>query len=447
MGRGKVQIIDVLYIGDMHIMNKKFLAIISLLLCIASLLSCVSCSADSDGEYSESSTNWYSGGYSDTSNATSVEKATEKKTEKVTKKTTQKKTETTLVPGVSKADTPLSAKTYDFANMSTSDQLYFKFLSRAKTSSSGLIFDMSCATLEFQGYMTGDVIVEINSQTNLYYGQSYFTVYIDGKRSATRFKVGSGKTEKLKIATFTGNYYHTVKIVKQTEFKWSLATIKTLQITGYLNKISQEKEYYVEFLGDSLTTAYGNIGTPSVDGDIADSPDYQDGTKSYAYLFADAIGADYSMISRSAAGLSQCWDSNSPILDYYKKHSKDRNSEDFDIKNARKPDLIVLHLGANDYNVGGSNKTNFVSKGKELIDYFRTNYGTDVPIIWAYDPNEGFPDKVKEIINYYGGESAGYYTLALPWSEAGAGGHPSANEHQKHAKLLVDLVISKNIIK
>jgi hypothetical protein len=292
--------------------------------------------------------------------------------------------------------------------------------------------------------MTGDVVIEINSKKNMDYGNSFFTVYVDGKRSATRFEVGNNSTKKLTIATFSGNYFHTIKIVKQTEFKWSLATVKSLKITGYLTKAPAEKKFYVEFLGDSLTTAYGNIGKPGDEPN--DSPNFQDGTKSYAYLFADMINADYSMIARSAAGISQCW-SNSPIIDYYKKFSKDRSTEAFDTSKARKPDLIVLHLGANDYNVGGSNSSNFVSKGKELVEYFRNTYGKDVPIIWAYDPGEGFPSKVKEIMNSFGGESAGYYTLALAWSERGAGGHPSANEHAKHADLLLNLVKDKNILK
>ena len=421
-------------------MKKRILAIISLILCITSLLSCVGCSVDTDGESSESVTDGYTDGY--LGNVT--EAPTEEPTEKDTKKTTAKKTETLPGPGVSKSDTKLTDKTYSFVDMTATNQSYFKFLGRVKPSKDGLIFDTSCATLEFQGYMTGDVVVEINSKQNMDYGNSFFTVYVDGKRSDTRFEVAKNQTKKLTVASFTGEYFHTVKIVKQTEFKWSLATVKSLEITGYLIKAPEKSDYYIEFLGDSLTTAYGNIGKPG--NEPSDSPNYQDGTKSYAYLFADSIKADYSMISRSAAGISQCW-SNSPIIDYYKKFSKDRNTEDFDIKNARKPDLIVLHLGANDYNVGGSNKSNFVTKGKELINYFRDNYGTDVPIIWAYDPNEGFPDKVKEIMNSFGGEAKGYYTLSLGWSERGAGGHPSANEHAKHAKLLLDLVTQKNILK
>lgn len=426
-------------------MKRKILAVISLLLCITSMLSCVGCAFEKEGSGSESATNGYSDNYSDTSGEKKTEKKTEKQTEKKTEKqTTAKATETQLVPGVTKPPIALNSNTYKFANMTANQQKVFKMSTRVQPNADGLIFDYSCSELEFQGYMTGDVVVEIESKENHDYGNSFFTVYVDGTRLNTRFEVPKGTTKKLTLTSFKGEYFHTVKIVKQTEFKWSLATIKSLKITGYLIDAPKEKDYYIEFLGDSLTTAYGNIGKPGDEPN--DSPNFQDGTKSYAYLFADAVGADSFILARSAAGISQCW-SNEPILNYYKKLSKNRNSVDFDIKNARKPDLVVIHLGANDYNVGGSNESNFVAKGKELINYFRENYGEDVPIIWAYDPKEGFPNKVKEIMNSFGGEAKGYYTLSLGWSEAGAGGHPSAKEHEKHAALLLDLVVDKNILK
>lgn len=440
-------------------MNRKILALISLLLCIVSVLSCVSCSADSDGDYSESATNGYSDIYSDVLELKPTEKSSGKKTEKRTeKKTTEKATEIKLVPGVSKTDIALTDKTYTFANMSAAQQKLFKMSTRVQPNSDGLIFDYSCSTIEFQGYMTGDVIIEISSKENHAYGNSFFTVYVDGKRSDTRFEVPKGSTKKLTVANFKGEYFHTVEIVKQTEFKWSLATVKSLNIMGYLIDAPKEKDYYVEFLGDSLTTAYGNIGKPG--NEPSDSPKYQDGTKSYAYLFAESIGADSFILARSAAGINQCW-SNEPILNYYKKLSKNRSNDDFNVKSARKPDLMVIHLGANDYNVARENgsissseRQSFIDNGKKLVQYIRDSYGTDVPIIWAYDPGEEMSkgtgkeaNEIKQILNSFGGESAGYYTLALAWSEAGAGGHPSANEHQKHAKLLLDLVLSKNIIK
>ena len=431
-------------------MKRRFLAIVSLILCVASMLSSVGCSIDDGGDSSESATDAYS------ESITESLKKTEKKTEKKTNKKTTAKKETELIPGVSTTKENLTSKTYNFANMSLINQSYFKFLGRTKVSQDGLIFDTSCATLEFQGYMTGDVVIEIQTKKNHDYGNSFFTVYIDGKRSETRFEVGSNKTAKLTIASFTGKYFHNIKIVKQTEFKWSLATVKSLEIKGILSKAPKEKELYVEFFGDSLTAAYGNIGKAGVSN--GDPPKYEDGTQSYAYIFANAIGADYSMMSRSAAGINQCW-SNSPIIDYHKKFSKDRSSEAFDIANARKPDLIVIHLGANDYNVardpkydGGevilnSEKRAFVDGGKKLINYLNDGYGKDIPIIWAYDPKEGFPTEVKEIINSFGGESAGYYTIALPYTDKGADAHPTVKEHEKHAKQLQDLIVSKNILK
>lgn len=426
-------------------MKRRFLAIVSLILCVASMLSSVGCSIDDGGDSSESATDAYS------ESITESLKKTEKKTEKKTNKKTTAKKETELIPGVSTTKENLTSKTYNFANMSLINQSYFKFLGRTKVSQDGLIFDTSCATLEFQGYMTGDVVIEIQTKKNHDYGNSFFTVYIDGKRSETRFEVGSNKTAKLTIASFTGKYFHNIKIVKQTEFKWSLATVKSLEIKGILSKAPKEKELYVEFFGDSLTAAYGNIGKAGVSN--GDSPKYEDGTQSYAYIFANAIGADYSMMSRSAAGINQCW-SNSPIIDYHKKFSKDRSSEAFDIANARKPDLIVIHLGANDYNVArekdgisNSEKRAFVDGGKKLINYLNDGYGKDIPIIWAYDPNEGFPTEVKEIINSFGGENAGYYTIALPYTDKGADAHPTVKEHEKHAKQLQDLIVSKNILK
>ena len=48
-----------------------------------------------------------------------------------------------------------------------------------------------------------------------------------------------------------------------------------------------------------------------------------------------------------------------------------------------------------------------------LINDIRKGYGKDMPIIWAYDPDEGVPDYIKEVLDSFGGESAGLYILEL----------------------------------
>ena len=284
--------------------------------------------------------------------------------------------------------------------------------------------------------MTGNVDLTVSSPK----GETYFTVYVDGKRSSTRFKV-SGSNQTITIAKFTGKYFHKISIVKQTEVDWSISTLHTLDITGTLSKAPAKKDLYIEFYGDSLTAGYGNIGKP---GDKpSDSAPYEDATKTYAYLLSQKLDADCSILARSGVGLAPCW--SECFQDRFKKYSFNRNSDSFSFTGARVPDLVVIHLGANDY-VYGSSKDKFIQHGKDLVNYIRNGYKKDMPIIWAYDPGEGRPEWIKEILNYFGGEANGFYTVALPWSEAGAGGHPGAAEHQKHANIIYDLINKKKIL-
>ena len=373
----------------------------------------------------------------ETETETGTESNTVTETESESKKETETETAPVVkedpIPGKTKTTEDLKAKSYNLAVKSST----FRYIGRVKPTAGGLIFDHSASTLEFQGFMTGEVNLTISS-TN---GESYYTVYIDGKRSDTRFKV-SGANQVITIAKFTGKYYHRISIVKQTEVDWSTSTIHRLQITGYLDKAPAKKDLYIEFYGDSLTAGYGNIGKPG-DSNAGSAP-YEDATKTYGYLLSQKLDADCSILARSGVGLAPCWSER--FYDRFSKYSFSRGSEKFSFTGARVPDLVVIHLGANDY-VYGSSKENFIKYGKELVDYIRKGYGKNMPIIWAHDPGEGRPEWIKEILNYYGGEAKGFYSVALPWSEAGAGGHPSANEHQKHANIIYNLINEKKILK
>ncbi len=399
---------------------------------------------DDDTE-SESETESKTETESETESETQTESETESETQTETESETQTETESETetetepvvkedpIPGKTKTDETLRAKSYNLAVKSST----FRYIGRVKPTSGGLIFDHSASTLEFQGFMTGEVNLTISS-TN---GESYYTVYIDGKRSDTRFKV-SGANQVITVAKFTGKYFHRISIVKQTEVDWSTSTIHRLQITGYLEKAPAQKDLYIEFYGDSLTAGYGNIGKPG-DSNAGSAP-YEDATKTYGYLLSQRLDADCSILARSGVGLAPCWSER--FYERFSKYSYSRGSEQFRFTGARVPDLVVIHLGANDY-VYGSSKENFIKYGKELVDYIRNGYGKNMPIIWAHDPGEGRPEWIKEILNYYGGEAKGFYSVALPWSEAGAGGHPSANEHQKHANIIYNLIKEKKILK
>ena len=375
----------------------------------------------------------------ETETETEPETETESETEKQTEKETEKETvKEDPIPGKTKTTETLKAKSYTLAAKSS----MFRYVGRVKPVTGGLLFDHSASTLEFQGYMTGKVDITISSTK----GKSYFTVYIDGKRSSERIEV-SGEKKVVTIAKFSGKYFHKISIVKQTEIDWSTSTLHSLSITGYLTKAPENKDLYIEFYGDSLTAGYGNIGNPG--DEPSGSAPFEDATKTYAYLLSQKLDADCSILARSGVGLAPCW--SECFQDRFKKYSYARSGDLFSFTGARVPDLVVIHLGANDYTHarnedGTPTKNEFISHGKDLVNFIQKGYKKDMPIIWAYDPDEGRPEWIKEILKSFGGEAAGFYIVALDWDEAGAGGHPSANEHQKHANIIYNLIKEKKIL-
>ena len=415
-------------------MKKRILSLISLALCLSFLLSVVACS--SVEEMTDTSSDVSSGDGTDTEESKDTKK-TDKKTEK---KTTAKK-ETDPIPGKSVAPNKLTAKEYSL----TSKSKYFKTVGRVQYTDTGILFDHCANVLEFQGYMTGDLKLNANSSGSDKYDWTYYTVFIDGERIDKRFVI-EGNDKTITLATFEGNYFHTVRIVKQTEIANSDSRLKKIIMTGYLTEAPKDKKYYIEFFGDSLTAAYGNIGKP---GDSnAGSALRQDGTKSYAFLASEALNADCSILAKSGVGLQTGY-SSKPFIDYFSKISYVRGDTKFNFTGARVPDVVVIHLGAND-STHTTTKSQFINRAKELIDYIQDGYGKEMPVIWAYDPSECVSISwMKEVLNSFGGEAQGYYLLELEWRSigAGAGGHPSAKAHQKHAELLCELIKSKKLLK
>ena len=413
-------------------MKKKILAIICFLLTASFLLLSVGCTATKNNETEATEA-------TDTDKKeTDTEKPTEKRTQKKTelKTETGRKTDMIMTPGQTKTDETLSTKVYDFSRVNNC----FRLIGRTQNTMSGLIFDHAASAIEFQGFMTGDVILNVTSNK-----ESYFTVYVDGKRVEERF--GAEGSKALTIASFEGSYFHTVRIVRQNEIAWSQCLLRNLKITGYLFEAPEERDLYLEFYGDSLTSAFGNIGDPSAPAPT-DVPKYQDATQSYAYLTTEALNADCSILAMSGVGIAT-GHYEKHFLHYFSQFDHKRGNSPFNFEGARVPDIAVVRLGSNDFSVGCT-REQYVSRAKELIDYIRNGYGKDVPIIWMHGSRgNDFGNWLKEISDYYGGEAGGFYSLELGWRDhgVGAGGHPNVASHEANAESLLAFIKEKNIIK
>ena len=421
-------------------MKKRILSIISFILVFVSALSCLaSCSAGFDGSGTDESTGLATDQFF---TELKTEAPTEKATKNTTKKTTAKK-ETDPIPGKSKAPTALKAKTYNLGN--ATDRKNFKFVGRIQYSDTGVLFDHCANVIEFQGYMTGDLKLNANSSGDNKNDYTYLTVFIDGERVDKRFCI-EGNDKTITLATFTGNYFHTVRIVKQTELSNSDARLKNISMTGYLTEAPEERKYYIEFYGDSLTAGYSNIATKDYPTSEEGDGIYQDATQTYGFLASEALNADCSILAMSGVGLDQGWTSNN-FMYYFGKYSYRRGSEAYNFKGARVPDLVVIHLGANDVTCGSS-RSKFVENGTALIKYIQEGYGKNMPIIWAYDPGEQVPDSWREEVLNKFSSTTKVYSLKLEWRSKGKiNGHPNVAGHEKNAGELVDLIKKNNLLK
>lgn len=116
-----------------------------------------------------------------------------------------------------------------------------------------------------------------------------------------------------------------------------------------------DKPYKIEFIGDSITSGEGAIGDQ---GETDWVPMLFSAVHNYTYLTAEALDADYRVVSQSGWGVLTSWDNNPRcnIPDAYERvcgvATGERNEalgagrpNDFA---AWRPDVVVVNLGTND---------------------------------------------------------------------------------------------------
>ena len=364
----------------------------------------------------------------------------------------------------------LEDRTYAFKD--EEDLAYFKRIGRSVVVNRWLCCDNTASGIEFEGVFEGEVNLEIRvevAESNS--PVCFFTVYIDGKRVEDTYNSDGDRTEGafvveqgvevVTLADFDEPGRHTIRIVKQCGPRLMLASFKELSITGYLLPAPEEKELYIEVLGDSITSGQGTAGWKATAGNVipnADRVDFADGTKTYAYLTAEEFDADYSIISESAIALDGSWFGDGrTIFDHYNSYSLKRETARdkyaFDFENERVPDLIVINLGTNDSALTGNGKTNTTKTKaavKELVELIRDGYGTDVPIVWIngmLDNGGATWDAIDAAFAELGGEDADLYRLKVSGGDSiGHTSHPSANAHKQAAEDLIKFIKNKGLL-
>lgn len=340
-----------------------------------------------------------------------------------------------------------------------------KINGRYTVSNSGIACDNVGSGIEFQGTMKGKVYLTLNA-SRIVWGQTkkiYYTVYVDGVRQEKRYEVACGKNGiVLTLADFgeTEGEHH-IRVVKQTEAHYAIAYFAKITMDGTFGERPADKDYLVEFVGSDLICGMGNYnGTPDQASSVAQTAEYEDGTKSMSFITAEALNADCSILGVSGMGVAGSW-FGVTAPEYYKANSYFRNKKtEYDFSKGKTPDLIVLNIGKNDNNIPVNDRPTdevFRQTAKEYIEFLKKTHGDQVKIIWTYDITDANPAEeleandcrykiAEEVIAELGGEEAGLYIYQVYTNRLGGQKHTDAEGHVTAATGLLNFIREKGIL-
>ena len=328
---------------------------------------------------------------------------------------------------------------------------YIKTQGRNTLKDGALWLDFSASGIEFSANCEGKVALNLNvkslKQTDSY-GGLYFTVIVDGvKKDRAQCHITSTGNVELVLAENLPAGNHTFEVYRQTEHRGAEVGISSIALNGSFNEKPEDNRLYIEFIGDSISTGFGALGTTS-DSD-GGSPKWQDATAAYPFLTAKALGADFSDVCYSGIGAKYGWQDPNMLNFYpYQRWQYDRNTQyNF---NARQPDVVVIALGTNDIAMEaerGITLEQRLAGYQELLDLVRAK-NPNSKIVWIYGMMKDDDNaRIPAIIEENGGAAAGLYSLELVTNTAGAGWHPSAAGQQKFADDLVAFLNSDVLVK
>ncbi len=224
-------------------------------------------------------------------------------------------------------------------------------------SASGVEFTFTGTSASFT--LVGDSMYSNSEKT------PRFAVYINGERTVDDIVDSAEKT----VTVFSSDEpaETTVKLLKLSEAQESTMGIKSINVNSVGGLApTAEKALKIEFIGDSITCGYG-VDDPDKDHHFKTTT--EDATKAYAFKTAEALDADYSLVSYSGNGIISGYTDNGTkqtsqrVPDVYDKVAKSwGNYNGFNIEELEwdfskfQPDFVVINLGTNDASYTGSDK-------------------------------------------------------------------------------------------
>jgi len=346
-----------------------------------------------------------------------------------------------------------------------------KILGRGIYQNGYLWFSLTDTGVEYT--FTGKTtVISVTADTKAYSGENpaYVAIYADGK---VYQKSLITKKDNDFTVNFDKKVKHTVTFIKLSESLHGSLRINEIKADSNKIKPTGEKKKKIEFIGDSITCAYG------VDGTEEDhySTTTQDGTKSYAYMTAKQFDVDYSIVAYSGYAILSAvsFDGertpDTALPDFYDKlgivagdamftlGTNEFDDGTYELQSTQwdssefVPDLIVLNLGTNDsfyfYTIDPSKVAAetevFVQKYEEFLAQLRSIYpNTEILCTYGTMGQYIVADVERAINNYInntGDTKVHTYWFNVQDSDKngmGADTHPNAKSQLDSAHELIN---------
>ncbi len=311
---------------------------------------------------------------------------------------------------------------------------------------SGASVECTVTGTEASVTIAGDGAVNSDEKYRPRYG-----VYVDGE--LIKDVVMSEKEQTVKLFSGSAQRKTTVRIMHLSEANNGAIGVKQFDVKSSAAKPVQptaKKDLMIEFIGDSITCAYG-VEADSQYVNFATST--ENFSKSYAYLTAQLLDADYSAVSYSGYGIVSGYSSDgakntdSLVPPIYQNIAKQADyAEPWDFA-AHPSDVIVLNLGTNDDSYASKDlETRGAEYQKGYADFLKTirKYNPDAAIVCTLGImgcTELYPYLEAAVQSVGDAKISCYQAPTQKQSDGyGADWHPSPVTHQLNAYLLADKI-------
>ena len=253
---------------------------------------------------------------------------------------------------------------------------------------------------------------------------------------------------------------HEVTVIKRSEALDSFFGVKEVHTDGkFLPK--EDKDLFIEILGDSTIAGYGNE-TKLVNGKYEDKTSANSNImKTFAYVTAQELNADYSIVCASGWGLTgSMWTTPQTVnlfetyRRYYATYDTLQNKhvysdENYKFSEGRVADIVIISVGTNDLYyiedaykqsnlLGEQRKQKFIDDYKELCTFISSIYnGVEIFMVYGAMGETRMYSTVEAAYQNVSATMNNVHLVKLTGDQGAIDYHPSAASHVEMSSVLI----------